>query len=117
MALLTKDQILTSEDLKTLDVEVPEWGGTIRLSMMTGRSRDLYEAGLYKGKDNDANYDNMRAKYLSYCIVNEEGNLMFTIQDVLELGKKSSVVIDRLFTLASELNATSNDAVEDIAKN
>ena len=29
MALLGRDQILTAQDLPTVDVDVPEWGGTV----------------------------------------------------------------------------------------
>ena len=117
MALLTRDQILQAQDLKTQDIEVPEWGGTVRISMMTGRSRDLYEAGLFKGKDNDSNYDNLRAKYLSYCLVNEAGDLIFTMQDVVELGKKSAVALERVFEAANKLNGTSDEGMEELAKN
>ena len=117
MALLTRDQILQAQDLKTQDIEVPEWGGTVRISMMTGRSRDLYEAGLFKNKDSEANYDNLRARYLSYCLVNEKGDLIFTMQDVVELGKKSGVAIDRVFEAANQLNGTSNEGMEELAKN
>ena len=84
---------------------------------MTGRSRDLYEASLYKGKDSDSNYENLRARYLSYCIVNEEGNLMFSAGDIVELGKKSAAALDRVFGAANRLNATSEEGMEEAAKN
>lgn len=117
MALLTKEQIFNADDIETRDIEVPEWGGTVRVSMMTGRSRDLYEAGLFKGKDNDSSFDNLRARFLSHCVVNEEGDLMFSPGDLIQLGKKSAAALDRVFTAASELNGTSEDEMEDIAKN
>jgi hypothetical protein len=117
MALLTKEEILAADDIVTEDIEVPEWGGSVRISMMTSRSRDLYEAGLYKNKDNDSSFDNLRARFLSFCVVNEEGNLMFTPGDLVELGKKSANALDRVFTAASALNGTSEEGMEDIAKN
>lgn len=117
MTLLTKEQILAADDIQTRDVEVPEWGGTVRIAMMSGRARDLYEASLYKNKDNDSTFDNLRARFLSYCVVNEEGNLMFAPNDLVELGKKSAAALDRVFSAASELNGTSESEMEEIAKN
>ena len=35
MALLTRDEILAADDIKTEDVEVPEWGGDVRVSVMS----------------------------------------------------------------------------------
>ena len=116
MTLLTRDQILNAEDLKTEDIEVPEWGGTVRISVMAGRARDRYEAMLYESRDNNQ-FDNLRSKFLSQSIVNEDGNLMFTAGDIEALGKKSSSALDRVFQAASKLNGTSEDEMEEIAKN
>ena len=46
MTYLSRDAILQREDIKTEDVEVPEWGGTVRVRGMTGVQRDAFEASL-----------------------------------------------------------------------
>ena len=46
MTYLSRDTILQREDIKTEDVEVPEWGGTVRVRGMSGVERDAFEAGL-----------------------------------------------------------------------
>ena len=118
MTLLTKEQIFKADDVETRDVEVPEWGGTVRVSMMTGSARDSYEAGLYQSRKGDQeNFENLRARYLSYCVVNDDGKLMFTAKDLIKLGTKSAFALDRVFSVASELNGTSEDGMEEVAKN
>lgn len=117
MPLLTREQILDADDLEYRDIEVPEWGGTVRISTMTGRARDRYEASLFQEKSQDASYDNLRARFLSYCLVDEEGNLLFSVGDLEELGRKSSAALGRVFDAASDLNATSQEGMEEVAKN
>ena len=46
MTYLSRDAILQREDIKTEDVEVPEWGGTVRVRGMSGVERDAFEASL-----------------------------------------------------------------------
>jgi hypothetical protein len=117
MPLLTREAILEADDRQFRDVEVPEWGGTVRVATMTGRARDRYEAGLYQDQGKETTYDNLRARFLSHCVVNEAGDLIFSVGDLEALGQKSSAALDRVFKVASDLNGTSADGVEDIAKN
>ena len=42
MTYLSRDAILQREDIKTEDVEVPEWGGTVRVRGMSGVQRDAF---------------------------------------------------------------------------
>lgn len=118
--LLTKDQILAAEDLKTVDVDVPEWGGTVRVSMMSGAARDAYEDSIIdfdaKGKVT-RNLKNARAKLCAASIIDESGNLMFSEKEIDALGRKSAEALNRVFTAAQKLNALSDEQVEDLAKN
>ena len=116
MALLTKDQILAADDLKYEDVEVPEWGGTVRVKMMTGSMRDKYEGTLYEIREKIQTVDNLRSRFLSFCLVGEDDKLMFAQADILELGKKSSAALDRVFSVASTLNGTGIEGLEEAAQ-
>lgn len=119
MTLLNKDQILAVDDLRYEDVEVPEWRGTVRVRMMSGTARDNYEQTIIaqRGKDKDSNLANVRAVLLAYTIVDENGELMFTKDDIVQLGKKGIKGINRVFNVASKLNALSDDDVEDLTGN
>ena len=45
--MLTKDQILKSDDLPSEEVSVPEWGGSVMVRSMTGYERDQFEQSVY----------------------------------------------------------------------
>jgi len=44
---LNKEQILRADDLKTEEVDVPEWGGSVRVRVLTGTERDAFESSIY----------------------------------------------------------------------
>lgn len=119
MTLLTKSAILAADDLKTEDVEVPEWGGTVRVRAFSGRERDAFEASLVRGdgKDRKVDLTNMRARLVALTVVDETGQKLFTHDDVDLLGAKSGAALDRVFAVAQKLNGLSAADVEDLTKN
>lgn len=119
MSRLTRDAIFAAQDRAFEDVDVPEWGGSVRIAVITGSDRDAYEASMYdmKGKEIKLNRDDMRAKLLARAIVDEDLKRIFTDADIRELGKKSSKVIDRLFTVAQRLNGMTDESVKELEKN
>lgn len=116
MAILTKDQILSANDSKTETVSVPEWGGDVLVSVMSGHARDRLESSIV-GKNGGTNLTNIRAKYVAASLVDEQGNLLFTENDVTALGKKSAAALDRVFSASQRLNHITDDDVEALAKN
>ena len=117
--LLTRDAILAAKDNETEKVEVPEWGGSVKVQGMTGRERDSFEAEIIerKGKDFSVNMRNIRAKLVVLSLVNGDGQHVFNDKDVIALGKKSAIALDRVFTVAQELSGISKEDVEELAKN
>ena len=116
---LTKDEILAAKDTKYEDIDVPEWGGKVRIKCMTGSERDAYEASLYelKGTEVKLNREDMRAKLLARVLVNEHGKRLFADGEIKALGEKSAHALERIYVAAQKLNAISNDSVELLAKN
>jgi hypothetical protein len=119
MTLLTKSAILAADDLKTEDVDVPEWGGTVRVRAFSGRERDAFEASLVRGdgKDRKVDLTNMRARLVALTVVDDSGQKVFTQDDVDLLGAKSGAALDRVFSVAQELNGLSGADVEELTKN
>jgi hypothetical protein len=110
--MLNRDSILNAKDLKTEDLEVPEWGGTIRIRTMTGHARQEY----YKttaGKDGTPK--NVMEALIVACAIDEKGEPLFTSADLHALAQKSSLAINRVFEKAAELNGLTQKAVDDIA--
>lgn len=116
MALLSKDDILNSQDTLTKRVNVPEWGGEVIIRVMSGYVRDKYEESCI-GKNGGTNLANVRAKMVAASLVDEEGKLLFSESDVIKLGKKSSKALDRIFIECQKLNSYSDSDVEELAKN
>lgn len=118
MAMLRKEDILTAKDAAHIDLEVPEWGGTVRVSTMTGFARDRFDASIIsKNGTSGPNTENIRAKLVAACLVDEAGNLLFNEADIAKLGKKSCKVLDKIFEAAQKLNGIGDAEVEQKAKN
>lgn len=117
MALLAKDEILGAEDVWFEDVEVSEWGGTVRVQMMTGEARDRYEQQLFDAKKEEISLANIRAKLVAACVVDDKGNLLFGDKDIQALGRKSSRALDRVYAVCQKLNGMTDADVDELAKN
>jgi len=116
MAILSKDEILKQDDVKTKQIEVPEWGGDVIISTMSGFARDRFETSIL-GKNGSMNTANIRAKLVASCLVDDKGNLLFTESDIVKLGKKSCTALDRIFEEAQKLNHIGENEIDELAKN
>ena len=117
MALLTKDQILSADDRPTRMVPVPEWGGDVIVSTLTGRERDAWEASMIADDQKTMTIDDVRAKLCVKVLVDENGDRIFSDNDAEQLTLKSCAALDRVFQAAKDLNALSDEDVEELAKN
>ena len=119
MSLLSKTAILAAQDLQTEDVEVPEWGGAVRLRSFNGRERDAFEASMVRGDGRDRRVDltNRRARLVGLTVIDESGQRLFTDEEADLLGAKSGAALDRVFAIAQKLNGLSGSDVEELSKN
>lgn len=115
--LLSRDQILQSNDLATEDVTVPAWGGTVRVRAMTGRERDAFSESLTRDESGNADFTDYRAKLVAKCAVDESGVQIFTEDDVIALGGKNAFALAAVFEVADRLNRIGAEAIEDARKN
>jgi hypothetical protein len=114
--MLTKAEILKAAKLRHEDVEVKEWGGTVRISEMTAGAYDKYQRSLYKVKGSKVEQDltDMTTSYLQACIVDDDGNPLFTLDEIKQLPAKP---ITRLYDIAQKVNGDNVESKEEIAKN
>lgn len=111
--LLTREQILKNNELKYEVVEA--FGGEVRVSVMSGRAKDMFEASVNEG--GKINTKNIRAKLAAATMVDENGKLLFNEQDIEALGNLSSSDLDKVVTVAQRLNTLTDDDVDKLAKN
>lgn len=114
--ILSRLDILASEDLATEKVRVPEWGGSVIVKALSGVERDAYEAGIFSsgaGITAEYNLQNIRAKLAARTMVDENGDRLFSDADVARLGLKSAAALDRVFSVAQRLSRlTASDVKE-----
>ncbi len=115
MGLLTKSAILGAEDLKHEDVDVPQWGGSVRIRMMTGAERDEFRAAL--AVDGGVPVGQMAAVLVASTCIDVEGERMFSLSEVEVLRAKSATALDTIATVAMRLNGLGTVAADTAVKN
>jgi len=117
--ILSKDEILATEDLPREKVFIKEWKGSAIIRGLTASERDEFEANIFtgEGKGRKFNHSNLRARLLSLTICNEVGERIFSEADVEKLGKKSAKVMDKLFGISQRLSGIGQTDLEDLLKN
>jgi hypothetical protein len=108
---MSKSRIVSAADTKLDTVNVPEWGGEVCLKTLTGSERDSFEES-YSGEK----MKNFRCRFLVLTLCDENGERLFADDEADVVGKKSALVINRLFEKAWQLNAFSDAAVDSLGK-
>lgn len=116
---LDRDTILKASALKTEEVPVPEWGGSVLVRELNGRQRDEWEASLavQRGRQMVPDVANMRAKLVARTVVGADLKPLFTQQDVNALGELSAAALDRVFDVASRLSGLNEADLEEMQGN
>lgn len=119
MAVLSREAILSAEDLGRELVAVPEWGGEVYVRVLPGAERDQFEIDSLDSAGPDARFNrhNVRARLAARCVVGEDGRRLFADADVEALGDKSGAALDRIFDVAMRLNRMRRQDVEELVKN
>lgn len=116
MAILNRQQILRARDIRTQDVNVPEWGGDVRVRGATAEEWDGYTQSLYTSKVIDGetvqqdNYANAKALLIVQCVVDEKGERIFTDDEAAALARKSASASKRIFDAIKELSGQTKQA-------
>jgi hypothetical protein len=95
-------------------VNVPEWGVKVTIRTMSGAERERLELANRTAGDDDQ----WRGRLL-VATVSDEANAapVFTMADAAALSAKSSAVLGRLATVATELNRIGDAEIVNAAKN
>lgn len=120
---LTKEDLTKEDDLKVQEISVPEWGGKVRMKEMNGDEHDEFETfcgnnvEVVNGVKKVTSTRLMKAKVLSITIKDEADKRILSVEDLEAFNKKSGVVLDRLWEVARDMNALSEEKAEEIRKN
>lgn len=116
MPLLTKKDIKQKNDLVVEEVEVEEWGGSVRVRSMTAKERDEFESEMFHQAKGEKPI-NVRAHLVMTCCVDEKGNRLFTEADLSWLEKKNFAPMETIAEKARVLAKLTKKDVEKLEKN
>lgn len=115
--MLTAKDILKCNDTADLRrVDVPEWGGEVYVKVMSGAERDKWELSTTELLKNPS-AANIRASLCLITICDDKGKRLFDDAQLIELGKKSSIVLERIFNISREINRLRDEDIEELEKN
>ena len=111
---LGRDAILSAPDAIIHKVAVPEWGGEVCVKVFDGLARDKVDAFLSTRMKDGKLVDTagLRALVVSLSLCDESGACLFAQEEIPLLSKRSGVVLDRVFQVASRVNGLSGDVME-----
>ena len=115
MAVLSRNQILSSKlsDYETVTVE--EWGGDVRIRPMNGKQRSDWEYWVTQRIDND--YRGLRERLIISSVVDENCNPVFTEEDEEKLSELSATALESLASEIQRINGLGANEIEEAAKN
>lgn len=116
MSLLGKEALLSRPPLKTEDVELPEFGGSIRVRQWTGAEWDEWQ--VYVSKLN-RDIRTMRAAGIAASVINDDGSLMFNMNGDIESINSSwpASAIERVWDAVRTINRIGKEELEEAEKN
>jgi len=106
--LLSAKAILDVDDMTFEEVEVPEWGGSIRLRSLTAEEASKFSDEYSKDRKNAA------VRILLMACVDDKGEPLFKPEDLDVLRKKSLKAVIKVQKVAMKMNGLKDD---DEAKN
>lgn len=119
MGLLSKESLLVAgvaANLPRERVDVPELGegSYVNVRGLTGAQRDAFEKSswLQRGKKRVV-ADNVRAKLVVKCLVDDDGVLQYTDADVQAIGQLRADVLERIFDACRRLSGMTDEDLEE----
>jgi hypothetical protein len=102
--VLSAQEILTVQDIPVVEVNVPEWGGIVRIRGISGEEATQFAESQGKGKGDSL------AKMVALAVVDEDGNRLFQDSDIPALKRKSMRAMLRIQAVALDINGLSDEA-------
>lgn len=118
--VLSRQEIIDAKDIDSQTIDVPEWGGSVVVRVMSAADRNRFEQSIVSiDKDGKRvpSMENFRCKVVCACLVDERGFPLFGPDEIDDLAMKSSQVIERLADIALAMNGMGANAVDDAVKN
>lgn len=111
---LSRDALLAIDDTKTDDVEVLEWGTTVRIRALNAAEVESigYSLATPAGTMNVQSMKGVSVKVVAWGVIDENGKQLFTLVDIETLGQKSFHAINHIAGAIMELTGLAEEEEE-----
>ena len=119
MRILSKAEILAAKGrLKTERIPTPEWGddGAVLVRAFTGLQREAMDREVYERRTAGKPYSILGA-CAAFSIIDEDGQQMFTVDEVLELADLNQGPLERIWDWHQKHSGLGGKALQDAIKN
>jgi hypothetical protein len=117
--LLSLDDILAAQDIKTEYVDVPEWGGKVKVVGLTGAERNKLTRSLAEDSraigEDEANAL-WQVRIVAASLIDEDGKHIAGQSDVAKLARKSLAALIRVYNACARLSGIGGGAIEKAAE-
>lgn len=119
MSILSREELLKRRPRRTKAVDVPELGGQVLLRALTEGERSRFEMTFLskKGTPRADLIEQARARLIVESVVDEQGNLLFSVDDVDAIYQLEASVTARLYDEARKLSGFEENDIESLVKN
>lgn len=111
MRILSANEILEADDIQYEIVDVPEWGGAVRLKTMDTATAMAF------GAASEGEKAQLLPRMLALSAVDEGGELLFSEAAVEKLARRSFRALNRLQDAMMEINGLKEMAAAEASKN
>ena len=116
---LTRDDLLNAGSQRVIEpVEIPELGGIVYVQGLTSAERDRYEQSVMQRRGGQLipNLTNARAKLIMMTLVDEDGSVLFTEEELGILGNIQARTLQRIWNKAADLSGITEEDVDALEK-
>ena len=119
---LSRDDILQTQGIRTDEVEVPEWGGKILVRELSAAEVAKIGFGMAGKGGGETEVDLAKLgeyvpQMIAWCVVDENLNSIFDLEDIMRLSAKSINPVQQIITKIMELSDLSPDEEGEPEKN
>ena len=127
MNYLSREELIARATLRIEEVAVPQWDTTVRVRELSAIDKDklqmsmvdmskVGENGASDGAVSQSSLIGIRAKLVCYCVVDEDGERIFTDADLPAIGEMPAEPLEPIFDVAMRLSGMSKKEQKKIAE-
>lgn len=115
--ILNKLQVLTCSDFNFDYVDVPEWGGRLRVRGLSGEERTFCDKVMRDAEAGKSGPNTYAAALITCGTVDDQGASVFARSDIAALSKKADHVLQRVGVRILQLSGATPSAQVETEKN